>query len=93
MATDVGEINGFSGPYRDRLIVPNDASLLAETLKTALVRPPQAVRSESRALADFVKTKFKISDMTDAVLAGYAEALVRRRMAHNPAKSFVVPSS
>jgi glycosyltransferase involved in cell wall biosynthesis len=93
VATDVGGINEIFGPYRDRLIVPNDAQLLAETLKTALVRPPQSLRAESRALADFVKTKFKISDMTDAVLAGYGEALVRRRRAHNPAKSFVVPSA
>ncbi|MGP8233342.1 MAG: glycosyltransferase family 4 protein [Methylovirgula sp.] len=90
VATDVGGVNEIFGPYRDRLIVPDDPQLLAATLKKALARPADQKSAESRALADFVKTKFKISDMADAVLAGYAEALANRR---TPANSFVVPSS
>ncbi len=93
VATDVGGINEIFGPYRDRLIVPDDPQLLAVTLQKALGRPSEQVRTESRALADFVKTKFKISDMTDAVLAGYAEALAHRRARRTPANSFVIPSS
>ena len=93
VATDVGGINEIFGPYRDRLIVPDDPQLLAMTLKKMLARPEEQVRAESRALADFVKTKFKISDMADAVIAGYAEALAARRNRRSPANSSVVPSS
>ncbi len=93
VATDVGGINEIFGPYRDRLIVPDDAQLLAATLKKTLTRPADQVRAESRALADFVKTKFKISDMADAVIAGYGEALAARRSHRSPASSSVVPSS
>ncbi|QAY96324.1 glycosyltransferase family 1 protein [Methylovirgula ligni] len=93
VATDVGGINEIFGPYRDRLIVPDDPQLLAATLKKTLTRPADQVRAESRALADFVKTKFKISDMADAVIAGYAEALAARRSRRSPANSSVVPSS
>lgn len=93
VATDVGGINEIFGPYRDRLIVPDDPQLLAATLKKMLARPGEQVRAESRALADFVKTKFKISDMADAVVAGYAEALAARCSRRGPANSSAVPSS
>ena len=45
-----------------------------------LARPAdRKAAPKADALADFVKTKFKISDMADAVLAGYAEAIANRR--------------
>ena len=93
VATDVGGINEIFGPYRDRLIVPDDPQLLAETLKKALARPAEQARADSRALADFVKTKFKIGDMADAVLAGYADVLAHRGARGAAPNSLIVPSS
>lgn len=81
VATDVGGIGEIFGPFRDRLIAPDDAQLLADTLRKMINRPTPDVRAEGKALASFVGTKFKISDMTDAVLAGYAEAIANRRAA------------
>lgn len=83
VATDVGGIGEIFGPFRDRLVAPDDAQLLASTLRKTINRPTRELRAESQALSSFVGTKFKISDMTDAVLAGYAEAIANRQASRN----------
>jgi glycosyltransferase involved in cell wall biosynthesis len=79
VATDVGGIGEIFGPFRDRLLAPDDPRLLAESLARMMNRPMGDIRADSHALASFVKTKFKISDMADAVLAGYADAMVNKQ--------------
>jgi hypothetical protein len=62
-------------------------------LEKMLARSAIEIRSDSEALASFVKTKFKISDMADSVLAGYAEAIASRSDRGAAAASFALPSS
>ncbi|MEJ0051994.1 MAG: glycosyltransferase family 4 protein [Methylovirgula sp.] len=93
VTTDVGGISEIFGPFRDRLIAPDDPEILADTLQKMLVRSPTELRADSQALASFVKTKFKISDMADSVLAGYAEAIANRDRRGATAASFALPSS
>jgi glycosyltransferase involved in cell wall biosynthesis len=93
VATDVGGVSEIFGPFRDRLIAPDEPQLLAETLQKMLARPAADIHAESRSLASFVKTKFKISDMADAVLAGYADAMAARRSQGAAIKSIALPSS
>jgi len=93
VATDVGGINEIFGPFRDRLIAPNDPQSLAETLQKMLAHSPAETDAESQALASFVKTKFKISDMADSVLAGYADAIANRLSRGASTTSFALPSS
>lgn len=91
IATDVGGIGEIFGPFRDRLIEPNDPSVLANALRRMLASSPQQAREDAQALASFVRTKFKISDMADAVLAGYAEAISAKRE-RNASTAFAFPS-
>ena len=91
VATDVGGIGEIFGPFRDRLIEPNDAEVLANALHRILAQPTQQTAEDARALASFVRTKFKISDMADAVLAGYAEALAAHRP-HTNSTTYAFPS-
>ena len=93
VATDVGGINEIFGPFRDRLIPPDDPHVLAEIMRKMLARPAAETDADSQALASFVKTKFKISDMADSVLAGYVEAMANRRNRGAAATSFALPSS
>jgi glycosyltransferase involved in cell wall biosynthesis len=93
VATDVGGINEIFGPFRDRLIAPDDPQILADTLRKMLARSPAELRADSQTLASFVKTKFKISDMADSVLAGYAEAIANRGHRGATTASFALPSS
>jgi glycosyltransferase involved in cell wall biosynthesis len=91
VATDVGGIGEIFGPFRDRLIEPNDAEVLANALHRVLAQPTMQAADDAQALASFVRTKFKISDMADAVLAGYAEALAAHRL-HAASTTYAFPS-
>jgi glycosyltransferase involved in cell wall biosynthesis len=94
VATDVGGISEIFGPYRDKLIPCDDPTILAAALETALKKEPSALRRESVDLAAFVGTLFTITDMADAVLAGYADALAKRSQRSDAsAASFAIPSS
>jgi glycosyltransferase involved in cell wall biosynthesis len=93
VATDVGGIGEIFGPHRHKLIPCNNATILAVAMQAALERDPRELHRESAALAAFVGTSFTINDMADAVLAGYADALVRRsRRSDAPDASFALPS-
>jgi glycosyltransferase involved in cell wall biosynthesis len=78
IATNVGGIGEIFGPYKDRLINCDDPKILADALGAMLERPDAELQREAETLAAFVATKFKITDMADAVLAGYRDALARK---------------
>ncbi|MGP0061332.1 MAG: glycosyltransferase family 4 protein [Beijerinckiaceae bacterium] len=82
IATNVGGIGEIFGPYKDRLIGPDDPEHLAEALSSILARDPAELQREAEMLAAFVASKFKITDMANAVLAGYRDAIARKARAH-----------
>jgi glycosyltransferase involved in cell wall biosynthesis len=93
VATDVGGIGEIFGPYRDKLIACDNPTILATTLEAALDREPSELHREAADLAAFVATQFTITDMVDAVLAGYADAIATRsRRKNESAASFALPS-
>ncbi len=93
VATNVGGIGEIFGPYRDKLIPCDNPMILAAALEAALEREPSELRRESADLAAFVGTLFTITDMADAVLAGYADAIAKRsRRKDASTASFVIPS-
>jgi glycosyltransferase involved in cell wall biosynthesis len=88
VATNVGGIPEIFGPYRDRLIPPDDPDALADALHRTLSAPTDALRTEADELAAFVATRFSLSGMADGVIAAYREALAKK--SQNP-KLFRVP--
>jgi glycosyltransferase involved in cell wall biosynthesis len=93
VATDVGGVGEIFGPFRDRLLAPDDPELLAESLDRMMNRPTGHIRADSQALASFVKTKFKISDMADAVLAGYVDAMAANKRARRDSTVYPLSTS
>ena len=79
VATDVGGVPEIFGPYRDRLGPCNDVADLTRRLDAALDADPRAQGDEAKALREYVRTHFSLGGMRDAVLAGYRDALQRRR--------------
>jgi glycosyltransferase involved in cell wall biosynthesis len=75
VATDVGGIPEVFGPYRNRLIPPNDAVALAEALFRTFSAPAEELREEADQLASFVASRFSLSGMADGVIAAYRETL------------------
>jgi len=93
VATNVGGIGEIFGPYQDRLVICNDAQVLASAMATMLDMPVEQRQSEAAALAAFVATRFTITGMADSVLAGYREAFDHRgAYGRARAPSFVLPS-
>jgi glycosyltransferase involved in cell wall biosynthesis len=88
VATNVGGIPEIFGPYRDRLIPPDDSGALAEALHRKLSAPAEQLRAEADQLGAFVATRFSLSGMADGVIAAYREALATR--SQNP-KLFRAP--
>jgi glycosyltransferase involved in cell wall biosynthesis len=78
LTTDVGGVPEIFGPYRDRLLKPDDVAGFARAIQAELARP-QAGRAERAAdLADYVRRRFSLQNMVEMVLSGYSEALDRR---------------
>jgi glycosyltransferase involved in cell wall biosynthesis len=92
VATNVGGIGEIFGPYKDRLICPDNSELLAKTLCAFMARDSGELRDGAERLAAFVETKFKISDMADAVLAGYGDAIARKAQARPVPAQFLARS-
>ncbi len=92
IATDVGGIGEIFGPYRNRLIPCANPPALAAAMRAALEKDPRELAHEAAALAAFVRTQFTIDAMADAVLAGYADAIAKRRRGDAPRASFALPS-
>jgi glycosyltransferase involved in cell wall biosynthesis len=78
VATNVGGIPEIFGPYRDRLIPPNDPNALADALHRALSAPLVELNAEADQLAAFVGSRFSLSGMADAVIAAYRETLAAK---------------
>ena len=75
IATDVGGIPEIFGPFKDRLIPCDNAEILASAMIVELSRNEDELRRRADEIAAFVADRFTISNMVDAVIAGYREAL------------------
>jgi glycosyltransferase involved in cell wall biosynthesis len=75
VATNVGGVPEIFGPYRDRLIPPDDPDALADALFRISSAPTEELRAQADALAAFVATRFSLSGMADGVIAAYRDVL------------------
>jgi glycosyltransferase involved in cell wall biosynthesis len=78
VATDVGDIGNILSPYRDRLIPPNDLGCLVAALQDMLAKPTDEKRRDAANVAAYVADRYTVTNMVDAVLAVYREALERK---------------
>ena len=92
VATDVGGINEIFGPYRNRLIKPDDVELLATRIGAMLATDAEILVRQAQDLAAFVQSRFSISIMADSVIAGYREAEAHRAAAHAGVHSYPLPT-
>lgn len=79
VATDVGGIPEIFGPAASRLIACDKPEILAYAIARMITRPDRERRAEAGELGAFVAEKFTLPNMAEGVLAGYREALARRR--------------
>ncbi len=79
IATNVGGIPEIYGPLRDRLGPPDDPDNLRARIEAALGAPRDRRQSEAEDLAIYVAQNFSIQTMVNSVMAGYGEAMARRR--------------
>ena len=79
IATNVGGIPEIYGPYRDRLGPPDDPADLQARIEATLAMSDAERQAEAADLAAYVAERFSIQTMVNSVMAGYAEALARRR--------------
>ena len=76
IATNVGGIPEIFGPDADDLIPPDDPAALAGAI-AASMQDRGARHSASLRLKSRLRASFSVDTMTDAVIAGYREALAR----------------
>jgi glycosyltransferase involved in cell wall biosynthesis len=81
IATNVGGIPEIFGPFRARLGPPDDAEDLRARIETTLAAPADRRQREAADLAAYVAENFSIQAMVNSVMAGYGEAMARRRRA------------
>ena len=79
IATNVGGIPEIYGPYRDRLGPPDDPADLQARIEATLAMSEAERQGQAADLAAHVAERFSIQTMVNSVMAGYAEALARRR--------------
>jgi glycosyltransferase involved in cell wall biosynthesis len=92
IATNVGGIPEIYGPFRDRLGPPDDAENLRQRIERALETPADRLRRDASDLASYVAAHFSIQTMVDSVMAGYGEAIARRRRSRVEAPLAAAPS-
>ena len=92
IATDVGGIPEIYGPYRDRLGPADDPASLQARIEAMLAISEAQRRALVDDLAAHVAERFTIQTMVNSVMAGYAEALARRRRPNGETMA-IVPSS
>jgi glycosyltransferase involved in cell wall biosynthesis len=80
IATNVGGIPEIFGPHAHRLIPCDDVPALAASMQAELDRPARDRAERAEALGAFVETHFTISNMADAVISGYSDAMALRDM-------------
>ena len=78
IATNVGGIPEIFGPYADRLIPCDNPHALAQAMMRELGRSPSELSAQAELLGSFVQGRFSIAHMTDAVLAGYRDAIAKK---------------
>ena len=78
ISTDVGGIPEIFGPFRHRLIPPDDVERLVAAMAKALSDPPARRAREAADLAAVVRDGFSISAMVDTVVSAYRDALDAR---------------
>jgi glycosyltransferase involved in cell wall biosynthesis len=74
IATRVGGIPEIFGPDADALVRPGDAAELAQAIDRA-VSEREAGHAVAARLEERLRTSFSTDAMTDAILAGYGDAL------------------
>ena len=77
ITTRVGGIPEIFGPQTERLVPPADVAALAAAI-TGAAADPERARNEALTLRARVASEFSADAMTDAVLAGYAQARAAR---------------
>jgi len=79
LATDVGGIPEIYGPFRHRLGPCDDPESLRRRIEVALDASAGRLQHDAADLARYVSENFSIQTMVNSVMAGYAEAMARRR--------------
>ncbi|MDF2117139.1 glycosyltransferase family 4 protein [Roseiarcaceae bacterium H3SJ34-1] len=78
ISTSVGGIPEIYGPYGQRLIVCNNVDVLADAMIVQEAKTAAARAREATELSDYVASRFTISHMVEAVVAGYRDAMARK---------------
>lgn len=79
VATNVGGIAEIFGLHASRLLVADRPGDLAEALIAELALSPEAKALRAAEMARFVRERFSLQAMTDAVMSAYGEAFSRAR--------------
>jgi len=79
VATDVGGIPEIFGPFADRLGPCDNPADLARRICAMLDLEPELRRRQAADFASHVAANFNIESMVNSVMAGYREALSKRR--------------
>lgn len=77
IAAAVGGVDEIFGPYRDKLIPPDDPATLAAAMVAALQENNTSQQEVCSALTQHVKDDFQIASMVNSIMAGYFRALAR----------------
>ncbi len=78
LTTHVGGVPEIFGPFRARLLAPDDVAGFAGAIKAELARPAAETCARTAELAQFVLGRFSLQNMVEMVMSGYGEALARR---------------
>jgi glycosyltransferase involved in cell wall biosynthesis len=79
VSTHVGGIPEIFGPHADQLIAPDSVEELTAALRAKLDTSPEDLAREAAALSAYVGEHFSLANMIAGILAGYEEALSRRK--------------
>lgn len=79
VSTNVGGIPEIFGPYSDMLLNPNDPIKLALAMKAALLSNDDDLNQKAQNLQDYVRTRFTLENMVEGIIAGYREAIKRKK--------------
>ena len=79
ITTNVGGIPEIVPDTHRYLIPPNAPKALADAMRDAMKRAPQALADEAEALSARLRERFTVDVMVETILAGYRRALAERR--------------
>jgi glycosyltransferase involved in cell wall biosynthesis len=77
IATDVGGVGEITGPTSDTLLPAGDATALADAMRRFLADPAPALAEAEQRFA-YIRQRFSVATMTDAIEALYRQAIDRR---------------